>query len=179
MRRDSWWLDYIENELDPSTRAEMKSILRHSAVDQDLVKSLSDTKYLIKEHADKIPELSDDFFDQMHDKIMAQVEKTEIKKSSRYRLRPVHKRLVKTASAGLVLAAAAFTGVRYLAHQEVESKWDISQQMAQHAFDDPDELAHMMTFQNEHDFLVDVATLSLDHLSKEQFESLLKTTKTR
>lgn len=179
MSRDNWWLDYVEGEVDASTRAEMKSILRHSSSDQDLVKSLSDTKSLIKEHAEEAPSSSDDFFNQMHDKIMAKIEQTEMKKAPRYRLRPAQKRLAKTVSAGLALAIAAFSLIHYLAHQETNGQWDISQQMVHHAYENPDELGQMMAFQNEHDFLVDVATLSLDHLSKEQFESLIKTTKTR
>lgn len=177
MSRENWWLDYIEGEVDASTRAEMKSLLKHSRADQDLVKSLSDTKTLIKEHAEKVPDFSESFLDEMHDKIMAQVEQTEIKKAPRVRLRPAQKRLAKTASAGLAIALMAFSIVRYLAHQDLSPSWDISKQIVHHAYENPDELAHIMAFQNEHDFFVDVATLSLDHLSKEQFESLLKTTR--
>jgi hypothetical protein len=43
----------------------------------------------------------------------------------------------------------------------------------------PDELSVMMGYQNEHDFFVDVATLSLDHLTQEQFEILLNPHRTR
>jgi hypothetical protein len=77
------------------------------------------------------------------------------------------------------MAMLSFSFVQYLTHESPNTQWDVSRQMAQHGQENPDELAQMMSYQSETDFFVDVASQSLDHLTKEQFETLFQPTKTR
>lgn len=179
MSRDEFWLDYVENEIDKQTRAEMKSLLKRSPKDQETVKELSDTKTLLKESEVFEAEACEDFFDDLHDRIMAGIEKTEVKEKPKLQLKREHKKALKAVSLSGFLLMAAFSMVQYFSHKSLNTQWDISQQIAQHGQENPDELAQMMSYQNEHDFFVDVASLSLDHLTKEQFESLLKSSSTR
>ena len=97
MSRESWWLDYVEGELDPATRAEMKALLKHSKADQAVVEALSSTKELLKEHEPPASEPADDlFFDALHDKIMAAVEETVVKPAPRVAARLKRKVLVSS-----------------------------------------------------------------------------------
>ncbi|MEZ0390737.1 MAG: hypothetical protein ACAH59_00880 [Pseudobdellovibrionaceae bacterium] len=180
MSRENWWLDFIEDEVDASTRADMKALLRASAKDQELVKSISDTKTLLKEGASE-PLILESQLENLHDKIMAGIDKKEIKAPPKLRLRlnPEQRRAVKAGSLTLALVLVAVYFGHSLSNKGLNTEWDVSRQMATHGIENPDELAQLMTYQNETDFFVDVASQSLDHLTKEQFESLLKSTKTR
>jgi hypothetical protein len=178
MSRDEWWLDYIEGEIDAETRAEMKALLRSSGKDQELVKSISDTKTLLKE-APEEPKFSDTQLDALHDRIMAGIEDVVIEAPPKLRvkLRPEVRRYLRAGTMTLVFALLGLSLARHLSHESPNTQWDVSQQMAQHGHENPDELAQLMTYQNETDFFVDVASQSLDHLTKEQFETLLQSTR--
>ncbi len=179
MSRESWWLDFVEGELDSSTRAEMRSILRHSKKDQEIVRSLSDTKMILKKNDAETAKFSDDYLEQLHNQIMAQVDRKEITAAPKLKMKSQHKRWAKGASASLLLLLVCFQVKNYLQHKNLNPHWEISRQMVLQAEENPLALTQLMTYQNESDFFVDVASLSLDHLTKEKFETLMKTTKTR
>ena len=179
MSREEWWLDYVEGELDVETRAEMKALLKHSKKDQDLVKDISDTKDLLQQYEEAPPAMSEDFFDGLHDKIMAEIETKEIQAKPRFRLRNHHRRWLKTSSASLLSVLALVGAFRFLSTQSLNTQWDVSQQMVKGADNKLDDISQLVSYQSEHDFLVDVASLSLDHLTKEQFEAFMKSTRTR
>lgn len=176
--RTAWWLDYVEGELDPSTRAEMKAILRHSKKDQEVVEALSETKQLLERNEEELPIMGEDFFDNLESKIMAQVEKTEIAPTPTFQLRAQHRYWMKVTGAGAASLLMVFALFSYFSHKSLNTRWDVPTQMAQQGHENPDEMALVMTYQSEHDFFVDVASQSFDHLTKEQFESLMET-KTR
>lgn len=179
MSRENWWLDYIEGEVDPATRVQMKALLKSSASDQDLVKSLSDTKGAVKESV-REPSISEDQLDFLHDKIMSSIEETEIKPAAyRLRMSPEHRRFLRNTAMALAFLFSMGSGVLYISHKGPNTQWDVPHQIAYHAQENPDELAQLISYQSETDFFVDVASLSLDYLTKEQFESLFKPTKTR
>ena len=179
MSRENWWLDYVEDELDASTRAEMRSLLRSSKKDQEIVQSLSDAKTILKENSKQLQQFSDDYLDHLHDQIMSQVAQTEIQKAPKFKIKAVHKKSAKAASASLLLFLCCFCLRSYLNGRSLDPHWDVTRQMVLQSESNPLELTQLMTYQNENDFFVDVASLSLDHLTKEQFETLMKTTKTR
>lgn len=176
--RSAWWLDYVEGELDPSTRAEMKAILRHSKKDQEIVEALSETKQLLEKNEEELPVPGKDFFDQLESKIMAQVEKTEIAPAPLFQVRHQHRYWAKVAGVSTASLFMIFTIFSYLSHKSLNTQWDVPTQMAHQAQESPDEMALVMTYQSEHDFFVDVASQSFDHLTKEQFESLMETKRT-
>lgn len=181
--RNAWWLDYVEGEFDPATKAEMKAILRHSKKDQEIVAALSETKKLIQKTEEELPILSDDFFDHLHDQIMTKVDDADMLAAPSFQVRHYHRRWARLGVLGTFSVLALVSLVSYFAHQSLNLKWDVPTQIAKQVQDSPDDLALFMTYQNEHDFFVDVASQSFDHLTdrklKEQFENLIKSTKTR
>ncbi len=78
MSREEWWLDYVECELDSGTMAEMKSLLKHSSRDRELVQSLSETKFLLQQFAVPPETMSEGRLRDLHDRIMGAVESTEV-----------------------------------------------------------------------------------------------------
>lgn len=174
MSRDEWWLDYVEDELDAETRKEMKALLKHSRKDQDIVKSLSDTKSLIQETPENLPALSEEKMMNLHDKIMSGVGNTRIREKPKIRLRRIPKKILKSASLTLCLLVLGLLASRLGPNKGLNTQWEVPGQMAAHSHDDGNELGLVMSYQSEHDFFVDVASLSLDHLTNEQFESLVK-----
>jgi len=179
MSRENWWLDYVEGDIDDSTRSEMKSLLRQSPSDQELVKSISDTKMLLREHAASSPEISDSKLDFLHDKIMAGIEDVVVRPAPRYRLKAHHHRWLKSTTTGVGVLMAILLAGQFVSNKSHNTQGEVSQQMADAGQEKPQDLGVLMTYQTEHDFFVDVASQSLDHLTKEQFESFLKMTKTR
>lgn len=174
MSRENWWLDYVEKEVDEMTRQEMKSLLRHSESDQELVKSLEGTKSLLKDSAKPLPDFDAILMNRLHDKIMARVAETVMQQPSRFQLKAHHRRWIQSSVTGIALMLTFLLSGPFVSNKSLNTQWDISRQMAEEAQEKPEDLASLMTYQSEHDFLVDVASQSLDHLTKEQFESFLK-----
>ncbi len=174
MSRENWWLDYVEGDIDEATRSEMKTLLRHSSAEQELVKSISDTKMLLKEHAKAVPEFSVKDLDFLHDKIMANIENKAIQKPPRHLLKAHHHRWAKTTLTGFAILLTTMLVSSFAAFDSKNTQSDVSQQMAMEAQQKPQDLSVLMTYQTEHDFFVDIASQSLDHLTKEQVESLLR-----
>ncbi len=178
MSRINWWLDYVEKELEPAMRAQMKAILKKSPQDQKIVEEIQSTKDLIKAHDVAVAESA--FFDALEAKIMAGVQEAEIKKISAKdralekvvsKLSRHRKQLARSAMlAGIV--TTAFLTYNFVTTQSLNTQWDVTTEIAQHVQTEGD-IASLMTYQSEHDFLVDVASQSLDHLTKEQFELLM------
>jgi|GEM_PF-1094447 len=180
MSRESWWLDYVEGELDPATRAEMKALLRHSKADREVVEALSSTKELLKEHEPPATEPADDlFFDALHDKIMAAVEETVVKPAPRaatQRLKK-NKRLL-ISSGGVAAFAMLLLSVCFLSTSSQQTGLSSTNQILQAALQSPDESLRVLGVQSQNDFFVDVAGTSFDDLNIMQLQGLLKT-KTR
>lgn len=179
MSRENWWLDYVEKEIDEATQAEMKALLRHSPLDQEFVKSISETKMLLKEFAAPAPEVSARNLDFLHDKIMARIEDKAIQRPPRFLLQPRHHRWMKSGVTSFILLATTLMIGSFVSNPNQNTQGAVSKQMAAEAQQKPQDLGVLMTYQTEHDFFVDVASLSLDHLTKEQFESFLRMSKTR
>lgn len=179
MSRVNWWLDYVEKELAPEMRAQMKAILKRSPQDQKIVEEIQATKDLIKSH-DDIQEAEPAFFDALEAKIMAGVQEAEIKRPSAkdralekavQKISRHRKQLGRSAMlAGVVMTA--FLTYSFMTSQSLNTQWDVTTEIAHHVQTEGD-IAALMTNQSEHDFLVDVASQSLDHLTKEQFELLM------
>ena len=182
MSRANWLLDFVEKELEPAMRAQIKAILKKSRTDQKLVEEIQAARDLVLNN--DIPPASgidDDFFAQMEAKIMASVDATEIKKTSAKevvlekavrKISHHRKPLGRSAAVGglvlMGLLVYSLTSIKGL-----NTQWDVNQEIAHQLQSEPNDVSALMTYQSEHDFLVDVASLSLDHLTKEQFEALM------
>ncbi len=110
---------------------------------------------------------------------MAGIDETEIKAAPRFQMRHQHRYWAKAAGVTTASLFTIFAILSYFSHKSLNTQWDVPTQMAEQAQENPDEMALVMTYQSEHDFFVDVASQSFDHLTKEQFDSLMSPTKTR
>lgn len=183
MSRAAWWLDYIEKELDPAMRAQIRHWLKSSAEYKKLVDELQQTRDLIQsQDALGATQVDDDFFLQMESKIMKEVSKTEIKKitqsermieSLAQKARKNRKVVARTAGF-LGFFLLALVSFKTLSGKGLNTQWDIHQQIALQIKIDPQDLGQVIGSESEHDFFVDVASQSLDHLTQEQFETLMK-----
>lgn len=120
-------------------------------------------------------------FENMHNKIMAQVEKTEIKKQSA--LTKVWSDKVARANikqkiyrSSMILGFCLFSYYSFPKITKVmHMPWTASGAVLADAEQDPLVITALSSYRRDHDFFVDVASASLDHLSREQFARLMKT----
>lgn len=130
----------------------------------------------------EMPEID---FDRLHAKIMHQVEKTEIKKpsaaaklwSDKAALAAIRQK-VYCASAILSLIGVVYINAPRIA-KVVRAPWNASSLVVDEADKGTVEMLALSSYQHRHDFFVDVASASLDHLSKEQIARLMGTTRVR
>lgn len=177
MSRESWWLDYVEGELDPATRAEMKALLKYSKADQAVVEALSSTKELLKEHEPPASEPADDlFFDALHDKIMAAVEETVVRPAPRMGKKTAKRLLV--SSGGMAIFAVLALSVCFLSTSSQQTQPSANNVLLQAATQAPEEGLRLLGVQSQNDFFVDVAGTSFDDLNIKQLEGLMRS-KTR
>ncbi len=119
-------------------------------------------------------------FENMHSKIMAQVEKTEIKTQSALakvwsnkvaRANLKQKAYRSSIVLGLcLLSYYSFPHLMKMAHMP----WTASAVVLADSEQDPLVITALSSYRRDHDFFVDVASASLDHLTKEQFARLMK-----
>ncbi|MGE3757712.1 MAG: anti-sigma factor [Pseudobdellovibrionaceae bacterium] len=88
MKSSRAWLEYIEGELSPSQAIEMEMLLVHSPTDRRILQNLEKVRNAVKEVDPAIPPAEPAFYDSLHDKIMARLEKTEIQKPAPKTVRP-------------------------------------------------------------------------------------------
>lgn len=131
----------------------------------------------LKRHKEPEPEmgLDDMFFEKMHDQIMAKIEEKPIPKKRR-KVIPVglprwwienRARIAKGSSAGLMLSMLLLQALTPAAESLA------TQELLQRSEAQPQLVAQSTLVQNQNDFLVDVASESLNHLDEEQIKALI------
>ena len=139
--------------------------------DIDTLESLKETKELLVEcDQSEVPE-DDDFFDRLHDKIMAGVEKTEVQKDSRP-LWVKQKKVFRAVASVAMIISVLLVG---LDTQQVPMTSDGTDQVLSDAVSrSPDIEQTILVYQNKDDFFVDLAQESLDHLSVDHLQGLVR-----
>ncbi len=66
-------VDYLENDVSEGLKNDLDLVVRNSSVRGKTLKALGETRKLVKAAEPIMPNLSDDFFNKLHDKVMAQV----------------------------------------------------------------------------------------------------------
>jgi len=114
---------------------------------------------------------SDDFFNRLHDKIMAEVEKTAIQPPAQKVWRR-YQRWLKGSVASLALAAVLLTGVDLkqssvgLSHEDLSLSDAVSQSL--------DIENSVLVYQSKDDFLVDLASENFDDQSQQRLQGLVE-----
>lgn len=170
MSREMWWLDYVEEELEPAVKAQMKALLKQSKKDQEVVAQLEATKDLIEMAEPAGPHVGDDYLNALHDKIMAQVEMTDVKPKPRLRMKPKHKKWAVVSSVTMMMSMASLLlGSYFVSTHELKiQKFDVAHQIVEEGLENPDLLSSVMSYQNPDDFFVDVAHLKFEDLNIQQ-----------
>lgn len=98
MKRDYTWLEYMENELPAREALQMEMLLVHSAMDRRILKNLEAVKTAAQQADSVVLPTEPAYFDNLHDKIMARIEQTEVEKA------PAHQPLSQTLTRRLIPA---------------------------------------------------------------------------
>jgi hypothetical protein len=159
-----------ENKTDQKSQWWME--MDHQA-DLENLQGYRETKELLQEHdeiAMRLPE-NDDFFEQMHNRIMAGVEKTSVQKDSKpWRLR--YQRWIRGSVAAVALLALTLAGVET---QQSKIGPDQTEIVLQDVVDQsPDIDSTIMVYQSKDDFFVDLAQESLNHLTVDHLQGLVR-----
>ena len=142
--------------------------------DLENLKGFRETKELLQEHdeiAARLPDDDDAFFSQMHDRIMAGVEKTSVQKDSRTFWQR-YQRLTRGSVAAVALLALTFAGVETQQNKVIPDQTElVLQDVVQQS---PDVESTILVYQSKDDFLVDLAQESLNHLSVDRLQGLVR-----
>jgi len=152
-KNESWWM-----EIDQQSDLESLQVYKEA---KDL---------LIKNDDLKVPDDEDDFFNRLHDKIMAGVEMTTPKKDDRT-IWQKHRRILRCVSAAAMAFAVLLVGMET---QQVKLTQDSTDQVLSDAVSrSPDLQSTVLVYENKDDFFVDLAQESLDHLSVDRLQGLM------
>lgn len=172
---ESWWLDFAEGELDLAERLEMKTLLKHSEADKAVVQAYQETKGMVAAATIETPEVSDDFMDSLHDKIMEKVASTKMKPARKVLKTHNQRKFAAGASAALMLIVLSIGLVQTNSYNKGlnTNAPDVAQQLLDHALETPESFAQFISYQDANDFFVDVANRGADDLSIDQFDQLM------
>ncbi|MCE3010101.1 MAG: hypothetical protein LW875_05770 [Proteobacteria bacterium] len=172
--KEQWIIDYLESEADPALWLEMKRELAENWQAQQELNDLKETKESLENFSGELPELSEDFFEQMHEKIMAQVEQKEILPVPQPTVLSKIKRPVTAASAFLAIFLAVVVQTPLTSENSTHlAQKQAFEEMVILAMQDPQSLAQLTSYQGASDFFVDAASENFDDLSIHQFQKVM------
>ena len=156
MKNNEWWL-----EIDPKA-------------DVDGIETYFETKNLLLEAdpagAYEKDIFNEDYFEKLHDKIMAKVEVTEMRKDKEDPVKKWRRLCMQWAAVACAIAVV----VTAQPVQQQSTMQIASDQIFLQVSANPEELANtVLSHQSENDFLVDLAREKHDDLSVEQLNNLI------
>jgi hypothetical protein len=77
-------IDYLENDLAEGLKNDLNLVVRNSPARNKSLRAFEETKKIVKSAEPNLPNLSDSFFDQLHEKVMADI--SQLKPRSRVSL---------------------------------------------------------------------------------------------
>jgi hypothetical protein len=141
--KENWWM-----EVDHQT-------------DIEKLEGFKETKELLQD-SDDVTLPGDDFFDNLHDKIMSQVAVVEIKKDQRSFFERYKRVGIGFSAAAMVIGVMMF-GLQTQKVNMVASNTDLV--LTDAVNNSPDIEQTILVYQNKDDFFVDLAQENPDHLS--------------
>jgi hypothetical protein len=190
MKNDLWWLEYVEGEMDSSTDKGLKSFLEKSKDDQKFVSEIESLKSKLKVDPveSEVDLLSEDFFQKLHDKIMARVdhqaeqllkeeslENQNFAKLMSFRQKRQEKVLRQRQWLKSFTACVAFVLPLFLAKKISNSASvdHVRTSLLQLGMEKPNEMISLVSHESSTDFYADIAYQSHDDLSLSQLEQLM------
>lgn len=176
--RESWWVEYMESELSEELEKDLDLLLANSEIDQDILDNLENLKGFIKQtDTVELPE-NNDFYDQLHDKIMDGVENTHMEApivAKASRLRRTVASLTPYAVAAMAFFVIAIQAPLktssphndYVWSKVIEANQEI-RTASRH------EMAEMVVAQNQtQDFYLDMLSEQLGDLPQAQMQEII------
>lgn len=71
---ENWWLEYLEGELEPNLKEDLKLLLKNSPADRRCASQLERARRLIKESDEEMLPEDGRYYDDLHDRIMAAID---------------------------------------------------------------------------------------------------------
>lgn len=173
MKHDPNLIDYLENEMSVVERNEFKKNLSESTELTTSLEALIGLKEQL--HLDRLrePDLGDDFFDKMHQKIMDSVDQKQVVSAHAIKkqrlMSSVKRSSVWLAGSLPLLVSGALMASQYVAFKKNESEKQMIIELALH---EPNGLAGLVTHPSESEFLMDVAQRNFDHLSTDDVQKI-------
>lgn len=144
------------------------------------------TRRLIRDLDDMDFDVSNDLLEGLHDRIMSQIEKTEIEPPARVAKVRSHLKshwrswLYSGSTMGMLAAALTFGGVQVAQwlgpHEALANLDQVSQELVIEAAISPDDFSNtILTNVSTNDFFVDVALQSHENLSISEVNEILRT----
>lgn len=181
--QDDWWLEHLEDETDPGLNEDLARLLENSPMDREIVESLQETRRLIEMSDDVALPESGEYYDKLHDKIMASLDTAQpLPKSQLLR----QKNFMWTALSGSLGLATMMVFVSWMSFSQKSPllKDAPVSHVVEHALDKDLEvearfeqmmIASAMTdFKTETDILSDLADQRLQGLTDDQVDTLLR-----
>lgn len=72
--KDDWWLEHLEEELEPNLQEDLELLLKNSKADRQILQSLQRTRDLVKESDDVLMPESGHYYNDLHSRIMAAID---------------------------------------------------------------------------------------------------------
>ena len=82
---ESFWVDFVEGELEPSLREDMELLLSHSESHRDIVYGIENVRAAVKSVDGVEPPQDGNYYLERHDRIMAEIAKVGIEPPRRRR----------------------------------------------------------------------------------------------
>jgi hypothetical protein len=171
------WIDYIEDELDPSMKDDLDTYISHSPELDSEVKDFQMVRSQLEDLGShyKVPE-DEEFYNRLHDKIMARVENTQMQSNVVVQL--TRKRTLKYAgaiAASLVMAISAWVVYE---QNSVPSNVKVAKSsnfLLENTAKNPDAIPETnINPALESDMLIDAAASKLKRMSDSERENLYK-----
>jgi len=87
---ENWWLEYLEGELEPSLKEDLKILLKNSPADRNCLNQLERVKNLVKESDEEALPEDGRYYDDLHDRIMAAIEEEPLASEEKEEDKPVN-----------------------------------------------------------------------------------------
>jgi hypothetical protein len=189
--QDDWWLEHLEEELEPNLREDLELLLKNSKSDRGILESLKGTRRLLKSSDEVAMPESGLFYDNMHNKIMASLEDEVIEERAPSRTYKSGRNFAWSrvlAPIGMTMMMALVTFViskqpsligdvaeTSLMKSQEQADQGFERRLAMVAAEDLDRSSFsdtVMGVESKADFIAGAAARKLERLSRQQVESI-------
>jgi anti-sigma factor RsiW len=181
------WLDYVEGELDPSMKSDLKLHLQSCATCQKNFSEFKTVRTVVQKTGDaKLP--SDDFFKTLEGKIMGSLEKSSVREVRHVKVASWAHAYTRRYTKSIAAAAALFLLILGGLYKTMNFKEANSPQVAQSkleeqfivqaAYNDPAAIAEaMISHQDVEDVVMNATAEKLSRMSERDAAQVLKNMK--